>query len=72
MTRKLRNLTNEVRVVDTDIYLAPTYAALAWLNDRKLVNDKDWSIDMHGGRLGYTSFFFADHRLAVEFKIVFV
>lgn len=65
-------LTNEVQVPDTSSTLGPTYKALGWLKEQKLRADKDWDINMHGGTLGYTSFFFADHRVAIQFKILFV
>jgi hypothetical protein len=70
--RRLPIRTNEVRVVDDDLTLFRSDVALEWLTDRNLEVYKDWDINMHGGKLGYTSFFFTDHRIAIEFKIVFV
>lgn len=57
-----------------------TYAALAWLADRKwrpCDGDPleararwDWDVNMHGGGMGYTSFWFRQPSKAIEFKLV--
>lgn len=65
------DLRYEVRITD-DRKGANTYAALVWLADRGYRSAVDWDIDMHGGTIGYTSFFFGDEPLAVEFKLVFL
>jgi hypothetical protein len=53
-----------------------TYAALAWLQERgwqQLDNNPgrwDWDLHMHGGEMGYTSFWFREASKAIEFKLV--
>jgi hypothetical protein len=34
------------------------HLTIEWLSDRGLRPDRDYDLDMHGGRLGYTSFWF--------------
>jgi hypothetical protein len=64
MKRPIR--ANEVRVV-----FEASIPCLRWLNDRNLRADEDWGIDLHRGERDYTSFFFAEERLAIEFKLTF-
>lgn len=53
-----------------------TYAALDWLQERgwrqidAIGEPWDWDINMHGGAIGFTSFWFRDPSKAVEFKLV--
>lgn len=42
---------------------------LAWLKEQKKKAERDWSIDMHGGRLDYISFWFHDAKFAVYAKL---
>jgi hypothetical protein len=46
------------------------HQTLEWLSARKKRPDRDFEIDMHGGQLGYTSFFFKDQKFAVYVKLV--
>lgn len=52
-----------------------TYAALDWLEQRGWIQGDapgyawDWDINMHGGAMGFTSFFFRDGSKAIEFKL---
>lgn len=45
------------------------HQTLEWLASRKKRPDRDFEIDMHGGRLGYTSFWFKDNSLAILVKL---
>jgi hypothetical protein len=63
----------EVRVTERSIdTLDDTYAALDWLVSRGYSEARDWTIDMHGGRKGYTSFYFKSQQLATEFSLWFI
>lgn len=64
---------NEVEVHERpgDDKLSRTYQALDWLVERGWNSERHYSINMWGGTRGYTSFFFEDHRIAVEFKLHF-
>lgn len=64
---------HEVKVLESvhDTVLFRTYMALDWLRDRGWDDEKHFSINMWGGTRGYTSFFFQDHTIAVEFKLHF-
>lgn len=64
------NLMIEVRVKD-DGTLINTYAALEWLLTRGYKDEVDWDVDMRGGVVGYSSFYFKDPNLTTEFKLVF-
>ncbi len=61
----------QVRESPHDTNLTRTYAALDWLVERRWNTDRHYSINMWGGTRGYTSFFFEDHTIAVEFKLRF-
>lgn len=43
--------------------------ALAWLCANGMKPDKDWQIDMHGGSLNHTSFWFKNTTKALLFKL---
>lgn len=76
--RHLHEVQIEERVdsMGTGNQLWVTYAALDWLRERGWVQGDapgepwDWDINMHGGGLGFTSFFFLDSSKAIEFKLV--
>jgi hypothetical protein len=80
MCWRIRHL-HEVRLVEkpnsgvSGNQLWVTYAALDWLNQRGWIQGDapgepwDWDINMHGGEIGYTSFFFKDGSKAIEFKL---
>ena len=57
----------EVRIAwESDGYVQ---GALDWLRDKKWKSNRDWDIDMHGGRTAYTSFFFRDPDKALIMKL---
>jgi hypothetical protein len=58
----------EARIDDTSD-LIRTYAAVDWLSDHNLQVDRDWKIDMKGGREGHTSFYFKKSKHAMMFKL---
>lgn len=43
--------------------------ALIWLRQKKWRAERDWDIDMHGGRLDHTSFWFRDANKALIMKL---
>lgn len=49
--------------------LRRTYDEIDWLTEQGLMSHRDWSIDMHGGSAGYTSFFFKSLDNALMFKL---
>lgn len=63
--RYARGLGFEVRVPDAK---DPRngHDTLEWLASQGKQPDKHFDIDMHGGRLGYTSFWFKDRLLAIR------
>lgn len=61
----------EVRECNANHKLERTYEALDWLRDRGFNSDKHYDINMWGGTTGFTTFYFNDPRLAVEFKLHF-
>jgi len=59
-----------VKILDGTPTLKPTYNALLWLESKDLEAWIDYDIDLHAGRLGYTSFWFHNKELALEFALV--
>jgi len=45
-------------------------ATCEWLGSQKYRQDRDWIIDMHGGRETYTSFWFKDLNKALLTKLI--
>lgn len=46
------------------------HQTIEWLAQRSRFPERDYEIDMHGGKIGYTSFWFKDAKLAVYTKLV--
>jgi hypothetical protein len=58
-----------VHVDDSSAGLVNTYLALYWLDERGHQINRDYRVNMHGGRFEYSTFSFKDHRIATEFKL---
>lgn len=59
-----------VKIMDGTDNLVHTYSAMAWLSrEHNLRAERDYAIDMHGGRLGYTTFSFKDKDKALITKL---
>jgi len=43
--------------------------SIEWLIENKLKPERDWQIDMHGGKLDYLSFWFHDANKALIVKL---
>lgn len=50
--------------------LEPTYDAIEWLRSNGYEDWIDFDIDMHGGKTGYSSFYFWNKETAFEFALV--
>lgn len=65
----------EVQILESKNYrndigsLIRTYEVLDWLSEQKMVASRDFDIDMHGGQMGYTSFWFKDKKKALLVKM---
>lgn len=42
---------------------------LVWLREQGLAPERDWEIDMHGGKQAYVSFWFRDRSHALLAKL---
>lgn len=51
--------------------LVRTYEALDWLDEKGLEADRDYKVDMKGGREGHTDFMFKRSKDAMMFKLSF-
>lgn len=69
--REVRQFPHEVKIFHSrgTAYLLPSYDLTEWLKAKGLRMDKDWKIDMHGGNLAYTSFYFKDADQALITKL---
>lgn len=64
------NFKYEVRVIESGpTVLGDTYTALAWLEKKGLDSWIHFEVDMHGGKLGYTTFYFWSKEVATEFAL---
>lgn len=56
----------EVQIREEGVMYTRTYEAVAWLRQRGFRHD----MNMHGGSLGFTSFYFRRLTSATEFKLI--
>lgn len=61
---------HEVKVFEKhNSTLENTYSALDWLRGEHYRDSVDYDIDMHGGLIEYTSFYFDNIQVAIEFAL---
>lgn len=69
--KEARKFPYEVKIFHTTgtAALQPSYDFTDWLEAKGLKMDKDWTIDMHGGQLEFTSFYFKSGTEATLAKL---
>ena len=46
------------------------HQVLEWLFEQDKKPDRDFDLDMHGGQVGFTSFYFKDRILAIRTRLM--
>lgn len=69
--KEARKFPHEVKIYHCPgtAYLQPSYDFTDWLEGKGLKMDKDWKIDMHGGKEEFTSFYFKSGDEAMIAKL---
>ena len=49
--------------------LEKTYECLRWLLKKRWYHYRTFEIDMHSGKVGYSTFYFKNEKRALEFKL---